>query len=121
MEILSGLKILKKYEHMFGEPVQKIEVHATLEPGYHTELDLSCLCTKDQVGQYQRMIGDLQWAVLLGWIEIYCDTMTIGSYREAQRIVHLERTNRVYSYLRNYKKTSIKFRTEILNYEMYES
>ena len=46
--------------------------------------------------------------------------MTLGSYRAAPIIGHLDIEKRLYSYLRNYKKTLIKFRTEIPNYEMYE-
>ena len=84
-------KILKKYEHMFGEPVPKREVHAPLESGDHNELFISRLCSTEQVGQYQSMIVDLQWEVTLGRIDIYCATMTLGSYREAPRIGHLDR------------------------------
>ena len=81
---------------------------------------MKTLCTSEQIGQYQSIIGDLQWAVSLGRIDIYCATITLGSYRASPRIGHLEISKRVYYYLRNYKKTSIKFRTDIPNYEMYD-
>lgn len=37
------IKMLLKYEHMFGEPVPKRSIHAPLEPGDHHESDLSPL------------------------------------------------------------------------------
>ena len=67
------------------------------------------------------MIGDLQWEVSLGRVDIYCSTMTLGSYIEAPRIGYIERSKRVYSYLSNYNKTSIKFSTDMPNYDMYKS
>jgi hypothetical protein len=110
-------KMLSKYETMFGEPVPKHEVHAPLEPGDHPELDESPLCDAAQIKQYQSMIGDLQWAVSLGRMDIYCAVVALSPFRAMPRIGHLERAKRVYKFLRNYKKTSIKFRTEMPNYD----
>ena len=109
-------KMLLKYEKMFGEPVPKQEVHAPLEPGDHPELDESPLCNDAQILQYQSMIGDFQWAVSLGRMDIYCATVTLSQFRSAPRIGHLNRAKRIYKFLRNYKKTSIKFRTEMPDY-----
>jgi hypothetical protein len=109
-------KMLIKYEKMFGEPVPKQEVHAPLEPGDHPELDESPLCNDAQILQYQSMIGDFQWALSLGRMDIYCATVTLSKFRSAPRIGHLNRAKRIYKFLHNYKKTSIKFRTEMPDY-----
>lgn len=98
----------------------KREIHAPLEPGDHPELDLSPLCNEQEIEIYQSMVGDMQWAVSLGCIDIYCATMMIGGFRAAPRKGHLDRARRVYVYLRNYKRTSIKFRTDCPNYEKYQ-
>jgi hypothetical protein len=36
--------MLKKYEQLFGEPAPKSNVHVTLVPGDHPELDDSPFC-----------------------------------------------------------------------------
>ena len=113
-------KMLAKYEKMFGEPVPKRDVHAPLEPGDHPELDESPFCTEEQTQQFQSMIGDMQWAVTLGRIDIYCATMTLSGFRCMPRIGHLQRAKRIYSFLQNYKKTSIKFRTEMPDYSTFD-
>jgi len=113
-------KMLSKYEKMFGEPVPKRDVHAPLEPGDHPELDTSPLCDAEQTQMYWSMLGDLQWAVSLGRIDIYCATMTLGGFRSAPRVGHLKRAKHVYSFLRNYKKTSVKFQTDMPDYSNFE-
>jgi len=91
--------MMQKYENMFGSPVPKREVHAPLEPGDHPELDESPLCDAEQVKQFQSMIGDLQWLVSLGRIDIFCATMTLSGFRAMPRIGHLKHAQRVYVYL----------------------
>ena len=46
--------------------------------------------------------------------------MTLGSFRSAPRLGHLKRAQRICSYLRNYKKTSIKFRVDLPDYSSLE-
>ena len=113
-------KMLAKYEKMFGEPVPKREIHAPLEPGDHPELDESRMCSDDERSKYMRLIGDMQWAVSLGRIDIYAATVALSGFRAQPRIGHLERAKRVYKFLRNYKKTSIKFRTDECDHSGYK-
>jgi hypothetical protein len=68
--------MLLKFEKMFGEAVSKSEMHAPLEPGDHPELDESRFCTPEEQSHYMSMIGDLQWAVSLGRIDLYAATLT---------------------------------------------
>ena len=112
-------KMLLKYEKMFGEAVPKSEIHAPLEPGDHPELDESRFCTPEEQSHYMSMIGDLQWAVSLGRIDLYAATLTLSGFRAAPRIGHLERAKRVFRFIRNYKKTSIKFRTDKCDHSAY--
>ena len=115
-------KMLFHYEVMFGEPVPKREVHAPLEPGDHPESDTSpLLCDPLDISHYLSMIGAMQWAIALGRIDIMAATMTMSRFRTAPREGHLTRLKRIYCYLRNYKKTAIKFRTDMPDYSMYKA
>ena len=105
---------------MFKEPVPKRDVHAPLEPGDHPELDTSPLLGPHETALYMSMIGAMQWAVALGRIDLFAATMTMSGFRAAPREGHLVRLKRVYAYLRNYRKTSIKFRTEIPDYSQFK-
>jgi hypothetical protein len=112
-------KMLLKYKKIFGGEVPENEVHAPLEPGDHPGLDESRLCTPKEKRSYMSMIGDLQLEVSLGRIDIYAATLTLSVFCAAPHIGHLERTKRVYRYIRNYKKISIKFRTGKCDHSAY--
>ena len=113
-------KMLDQYKHLFGQEVPKREIHAPLEPGDHPEIDETDFLEGQDISIYQTMIGAMQWAVSLGRIDIFCATMTMSRFRGGPRKGHLERLKRVYQYLRNYKKTSIKFNTEVPDYSHYK-
>jgi hypothetical protein len=113
-------KMLSQYEIMFKEAVPKRDVHAPLEPGDHPELDTSPLLGQHETALYMSMIGAMQWAVALGRIDIFAATMTMSGFRAAPHEGHLVRLKRVYAYLRNYRKTSIKFRTHIPDYSQFK-
>ena len=49
-----------------------------------------------------------------------CAVMTLSRYRVAPRIGHLDRVKRVSGYLRTYKKTAIKFRTDKPDYSVFD-
>lgn len=113
-------KMMYQYEKLFGVPVPKREIHAPLEPRDHPELDDSELLDVKDIKVYQTMIGTLQWAVSLGRMYILCATMTMSRFHPAPRKGYLERLKRIYSFLRNYKKTAIKFNTEMPDYSKYK-
>ena len=105
-------KCLESVEKMIGEPI-KSEIHAPLVPGDHPGLDDSAGINVDKQQQYQSMIGMLQWAVTLGRIDIACAVMTMSCFCVAPREGHFKRVVRIFGFLRTYKKTGIKFLTEI--------
>jgi hypothetical protein len=57
-------KLIKNYEKSFG--IKPKEFASPLEKGDHPELDMSELCSTEQVAHYQSMIGSLQWIVTIG-------------------------------------------------------
>jgi hypothetical protein len=56
-------KMLKKHDQLYGEPVPKSDVHATLVPSDHPECDDSPFCDTKQPQIFISMIGAMQWAV----------------------------------------------------------
>ena len=114
-------KILEQYERLFGDKVKNSrKIHAPLEPGDHPELDVSELCSDEERAKYMSMIGCLQWAFSLGRMDIGTATMTMSRFRVQPRVGHLARLKRIYSYLKHFKNTSIKFNTEIPDYEHFD-
>jgi hypothetical protein len=80
-------KLIKNYEKSFGI---KPKFASPLEKGDHPELDMSELCTTEQVAHYQSMIGSLQWIVTIGRVDIHTAVTTMSGFRIAPRIGHLE-------------------------------
>ena len=66
------------------------------------------------------MIGELQWDVSLEIFDIMCSTVTMSSFRPAPIKGRLEILKRIYQYLRNYKKTYIKFNVNYPDYSRYK-
>eukprot|EP00957_Ditylum_brightwellii_P114346 8718750-Ditylum_brightwellii.AAC.1 len=66
------------------------------------------------------MIEKLQWVVALGWIDIIAATVTMARFRPAPHQGHLKCLKHIYCFLCNYKKTAIKFNTEMPNYSNYK-
>eukprot|EP00957_Ditylum_brightwellii_P080765 6142731-Ditylum_brightwellii.AAC.1 len=100
--------------------VPKREVHAPLEPGDHPKIDNSPLLYMEDIKKYWQMIGEMEWAVALGWIDIIAATVTMARFKPAPCQGHLECLKYVYRFLCNYKKTAIKFNTEIPSYSNYK-
>eukprot|EP00957_Ditylum_brightwellii_P181954 13862248-Ditylum_brightwellii.AAC.1 len=112
--------MLASYEQLFCEPVPKREVHAPLEQGDHPEIDDSPLLDIEDIKKYWQMIGEMQWAVTLGRIDIIADTMTMAIFRPAPCQGHLKHLKCIYCFLCNYKKTAIKFNKEMPDYSNHK-
>eukprot|EP00957_Ditylum_brightwellii_P146832 11178062-Ditylum_brightwellii.AAC.1 len=113
-------RMLASYEQLFGESVPKREVHAQLEPGDHPETDDSPLLHIDDIKKYWQRIGEMQWAVTLGWIDIIAATVTMARFRPATCQGHFKHLKRIYHFFHNYKKITIKFNTEMPCYSNYK-
>ncbi|MGH7954713.1 MAG: reverse transcriptase domain-containing protein [Gloeomargaritales cyanobacterium] len=109
-------KILDSFGEQFGEKPQK-NVTTPLDPSDRQELDLSEELGETGIQLFQSLIGQLQWAVTLGRLDIYCAVMTMSKFRVAPRKGHLDSLKRVYAYLRNYKRAIIKFKVNIPGHE----
>eukprot|EP00957_Ditylum_brightwellii_P078206 5946433-Ditylum_brightwellii.AAC.1 len=74
----------------------------------------------EDIKKYLQMIGKMQWAIALGCIDIIAATVTMARFRPAPYQGHLEHFKFIYCFFCNYKKTAIKFITEMLDYSDYK-
>jgi hypothetical protein len=102
------------YENTYGtKPTNCV---SPLEKGDHPELDTSDLTDEVGIKQYQSMIGQLQWLVALGRMDVFISTMTMSRWRTMPRKGHLERLKRIFGYVQNKNDGYIRIRTGIPDY-----
>ena len=104
------------YTHLFNEEPPK-RAHSPLSKGDHPELDSSPLCSPDEISKYQSLIGALQWTISLCRFDIANAVMTLGRYRAAPTVGHLDRVKQIVGYLKLHPHACIQFRTGIPNHE----
>jgi hypothetical protein len=104
-------KILANYEHLFGDKPRPYT--QPMESNDHPEVDTSELLDKEDTNKYQKLIGELQWAVSLGRFDIAQAVVSMSRFRVGPRVGHIERLKRIYGFLRKYPEGAIRFRTGI--------
>ena len=72
-------KIIESYERMFSTKPKK--VRTCQEAGDHAKLDQSDFCNEEEIMQYQTLIGQLQWLISLGRLDIAVHTISLSRYR----------------------------------------
>ena len=101
-------RMVESYVRMFGQK-PKQSYTSPLEKGDHPECDTSDLLDAEGVTQYQSLVGQLQWAISLGRLDIATAVMTMSSFRSCPRIGHLERAKRICGWLLKMKDACIRF------------
>jgi hypothetical protein len=107
-------RMMANYQSMFGELPKPFV--SPLEKGDHPELDQSSELEADDIKKFQSLIGAMQWTISLCRMDIACAVMTLGRYRAAPRIGHLDRLKRICGYLRRTPDAAIRFRVGIPDY-----
>ena len=102
-------KILESYERMFKEKPRKSR--PPLEGGDHPELHTPELCDEHQTNQLQTLVGQLQWLISPGHVDIAVHVMSLSRFRAQPRKGHLDRTKRIVGYLLFLPDGAIRFRT----------
>ena len=102
-------KILESYERMFKEKPRKSR--PPLEEGDHPELHTPELCDEHQTNQLQTLVGQLQWLISPGHVDIAVHVMSLSRFRAQPRKGHLDRTKRTVGYLLFLPDGAIRFRT----------
>jgi hypothetical protein len=107
-------RIVEQSEAIFGHLPKKWG--SPIDKDDHPELDISDELPLDRIKDYQSLIGEFQWAISLGRYDIMCVTMTMGRFRAAPKVGHLNRLERIVGFLRKYPDGAIRFRTDIPDY-----
>ena len=110
-------KILNNFESTFGTKAH--DASSPLPEKDHPELDTSDLLSPADIKLYQSLIGALQWLVTLGRFDILVHVATMGSFRVAPRIGHLDRLKRIFGYIKKYPDGAIRFRPHIPQHELF--
>ena len=108
-------KMQDAYLQMFGTK-PNTNMMSPLEPNDHPELDESEFLDEDDIQQYQSMLGQLQWAISIGHLDISTAVMTISSFRQAPHQGHLEHAKCIFGYLIKMKDAVICIRTDEPDY-----
>ena len=83
--------MLQNFELTFGHPPGSHKYHCPMDPQDHPELDDSELCAEEERRQHWQCIGELQWLVALGRIDVMYTVNVLSRFRPAPRRGHLER------------------------------
>jgi hypothetical protein len=75
---------------------------------------------QDKTQQFQSLIGAMQWAVLIGRLDIATAVMFLSSVRAMPRRGHLERAKQIYGYLQKIKEARIRVLTNEPDYSDYQ-
>ena len=103
-------KILESYESMFKEKPRKSR--PPLEEGDHPELHTPELCDEHQTNQLQTLVGQLQWLISPGHVDIAVHVMSLSRFRTQPRKGNPDRAKRIVGYLLFLPDGTIRFRTE---------
>ena len=108
-------RLVDSYKLLFGEP--PTTQFAPMDKDDKPELDDSDLLGPDGIEKYQSLIGACQWMITLCRFNIAQAVMSLGRFRVAPRVGHLDRLKRLIGYLVKHPHGCIRFRTEIPNHE----
>ena len=61
-----------------------------LEKGDHPEVDDSPLLDEEQISHYLTLIGQIQWLVTLGRIDVFSACVTMSKFRHMPRQGHIQ-------------------------------
>ena len=100
---------------MFGAPPK--EYTCPLDPKDHPEMDDTHSWMRLASSSTKVIIGALQWAITLGRFDILPAVVSLGSFRVAPRIGHMDRVKRTCGYLRKHPDGALRFRTLIPRHE----
>ena len=107
-------RMIDAYKRMFG--CKPKPYMSPLEEGDHPEIDTSPELEYDDIQKYQSLIGQMQWAIALGRLDVMTAVMTMSGFRANPRVGHLARVRRIVGYLSKMRDSAIRIRTEEPDY-----
>jgi hypothetical protein len=109
-------KLIASYERMSGSKPKTNKITSPVVKGDHPKIDDSAFLEEEGIQQYQSLIGQLQWAILLGRFDIAVAIMTMSAFRSAPRKGYLDLVKRICGYLSKMRHSAIRIRTEEPDY-----
>ena len=94
-------KMMDTYKLFFGKEPKHADSPLVGED--HPELDDSELCDEEGMSIYQTLIGQVQWIISLGRVDVFVACMTMSQWRAAPCTGYLDRVKRIYGYLAKFK------------------
>jgi hypothetical protein len=94
--------VIPKFEGLFVEEFKAIKT--PMSEGYHSEVDDSPLCTKDNSAKYRSINGCCIWIIVLGRFDIAYATSAMIRFNMLPREGHLKAVKKILSYLKTFPK-----------------
>ncbi len=101
---------------MSGSKPKTNKITSQSEKGDHPKIDDSVFFKEEDIQQYQLLIVQLQWAILLGIFNIAIATMTMAAFRSAPRKGYLNQVKQICGYLSKMRHSAIQICTEEPDY-----
>ena len=92
-------RLFESYQSMVKQDPPK-NMRILMDKNDHPELDDTELLTGESIQYYLTMIGQLQWLVTLGRVDIHTRVTTLSRFKSAPRKGHLERLQRICGYVK---------------------
>ena len=108
-------KLVDTYKRLFNDDPLKC-YKTLLDMNDHPELDTSEILEGDMVAKYLTMVGQLQWLVTLGRLDLYPQVGTMSKIRAAPGQGHIDKLTMIYSNAIRTKDYAIRFRTDQPDY-----
>jgi hypothetical protein len=90
-----------------------------MSEGYHSEIDNSPLCTKNDSAKYRSIIGCCIWIIVLDRFDIAYATSSMSRFNMLPREGHLKAVKRILSYLKTFPKERIIIDTSYPDHSVY--
>ena len=107
-------RLADSYLRMFGTKPRPYS--SPLEKGDHPEIDTSPELEFSGIAKYQSLIGQLQWTISWGRMDVQTAVMTMSGFRANPREGHLLRVRRICGFLLKFRDSAIRIRTEEPDY-----
>ena len=82
----------------------------------HPELDDSPLLSSQNITIFMSLLGQLQWLITLGRIDVMQAVTSMSAFRAAPRVGHLDRAKRIFGYVDKFKEAAIRVRPGLPDY-----
>ena len=109
--------MIATYNQLFNSIPKKYKT--PLEKGDHPEIDITEYLDEQGVKHYLTIIGQLQWCISLGRLDIFSACVNISSFQIMPRIGHMERLKSHYWYLYDSKQAEIRVRVDEPDYSNF--